>query len=167
MARGGRSEPVSLVGVPGRGREDQRQQATVTWLGPLYCYHRDCYPRDHANEWRCLWKTGAPSLPLLPFLQRSEFEMNCKPLALDSGSMPTTGNISFPNCGDGWQWVSTTSLFCPFSQPDRALSKSYNSLGQNPCQVAAYLESSCHGGSKLSFPWFKTFHAANSVIGTS
>jgi len=40
---------------------------------------------------------------------------------------PALAQISFPNCSTGWEW-------------------SYNSLNQNPCNVAAYLEASCNGG---------------------
>ncbi|KAI0253447.1 hypothetical protein BJV78DRAFT_210424 [Lactifluus subvellereus] len=36
-------------------------------------------------------------------------------------------SISWPNCSTGWDW-------------------SYNSLGQNPCGVATYLEAICNGG---------------------
>jgi len=42
--------------------------------------------------------------------------------------MPSINNVSFPVCGDAWQW-------------------SYNSLGQSPCEVAALLASQCNSSS--------------------
>ncbi|KAI0302815.1 hypothetical protein B0F90DRAFT_169696 [Multifurca ochricompacta] len=47
----------------------------------------------------------------------------CFPLFL----CPSFAQLLYPNCNAGWEW-------------------SYNSLNQNPCNVAAYLESTCEGG---------------------
>jgi len=40
---------------------------------------------------------------------------------------PALAQITYPNCSAGWEW-------------------SYNTLNQNPCQVAASLEALCNGG---------------------
>jgi len=40
---------------------------------------------------------------------------------------PALAQLSYPNCSAGWEW-------------------SYNTLNQNPCNVAAYLEGECNGG---------------------
>lgn len=38
-----------------------------------------------------------------------------------------SAQLVYPDCGTGWDWAN-------------------NSLSQNPCNVAAYLEATCHGG---------------------
>ncbi|KAI0064538.1 hypothetical protein BV25DRAFT_1989821 [Artomyces pyxidatus] len=43
------------------------------------------------------------------------------------------GQLAAPNCQAGWEW-------------------SFNSLGQNPCTVAAYLEATCNGGQFVIAP---------------
>jgi len=73
---------------------------------------------------------------------------------------PVFAQVDFPNCTvDGYEWVSDTLLilhslsFRPFPISDRfSLLQSYNSLNQNPCNVAAMLESTCYAGSEFSCP---------------
>jgi len=48
-------------------------------------------------------------------------------LSILTGPALAHAQLTYPNCSSGWEW-------------------SYNSLSQNPCNVAAYLESVCNGG---------------------
>jgi hypothetical protein len=58
--------------------------------------------------------------------------------------------VYFPDCTvSSWGWVRLNH-FDSLSFTDR-LFKTFNSLGQNPCTVAAYLLSTCNGGSQSSF----------------
>ena len=50
-------------------------------------------------------------------------------------------------CGAGYE--STMSLIDVLSRTD-GLVQTYNSLNQSPCKVAAYLQSTCGGGSECS-----------------
>jgi hypothetical protein len=59
-------------------------------------------------------------------------------------------DITAPTCDSWWQWVWLIHFFpYPFLFP-YPLSKSFNSINQNPCLVAAYLESTCNEGSQSS-----------------
>ncbi|KAH9983813.1 hypothetical protein BJV74DRAFT_595309 [Russula compacta] len=51
---------------------------------------------------------------------------------------PAFAQLSYPNCSAGWNW-------------------SYNSLGQNPCNVAADLEATCNGG-QFEIPQLQSGH---------
>jgi hypothetical protein len=58
--------------------------------------------------------------------------------------------IYAPNCQLSWQWVRLF-YFVSSSYPFLIGFQTFNSLGQDPCLVSAYLESTCNGGSPSSF----------------
>ncbi|KAH9954751.1 hypothetical protein BGW80DRAFT_1258557 [Lactifluus volemus] len=51
-----------------------------------------------------------------------------------------------PNCTTGWDWRFALLSLIKTSLLPSTTQKSYNSLHQNPCAVAAYLEGVCFGG---------------------
>jgi hypothetical protein len=58
-----------------------------------------------------------------------------------------------PNCTTGWDWVcfcfvAIFAIFAFLSLIKPPSTQSYNSLHQNPCVVASYLEGVCFGGRK-------------------
>ncbi|KAH9960178.1 hypothetical protein BC827DRAFT_1209690 [Russula dissimulans] len=64
-------------------------------------------------------------------------------MAVNKNFEPLT-NTSFPECGEAWKW-------------------SYNSLGQNPCSVAASLEALCFGGEYVIDP-LQSGHSYNGPL---
>jgi hypothetical protein len=62
--------------------------------------------------------------------------------------------VSAPNCTSAaWQWVRTPwfrqLIVWPLSDPMNCV-QTFNSLGQNPCTVTAYMMATCDGGSESS-----------------
>ena len=54
-----------------------------------------------------------------------------------------------PNCRSSWNWVCILSFLQRILRPLPDPVQTYNSLGQDPCTVAAYMLSTCSGGSEL------------------
>jgi len=57
-------------------------------------------------------------------------------------------------------WVRRHDVSCrrTFEGPADSLFQAYNTLNQNPCEVAAYLQSTCNGGCQGSFCVHKYCH---------
>jgi hypothetical protein len=113
-------------------------------------------PRDLAHVPR-----GASLLFLLPpFLSFPMFTTTYSLAALlllaASLLLPVDAQLSYPSCEPSWSWVRKhapprclgqdrrrRSITNPFDAPSP---QSFNSLGQSPCAVAAYLQSVCDNG---------------------
>jgi hypothetical protein len=65
--------------------------------------------------------------------------------------------ISAANCSSTWKWVCILSpphcVLWPLLDLIDFIVQSFNSLGQDPCLMAAYMYSTCAGGSEL-FPCY-------------
>jgi hypothetical protein len=65
-------------------------------------------------------------------------------------SVHVLADVTWPDCTvSSLNWVRLNHFVSQLFT-DR-LSKTYNSLGQNPCEVAAFLQSICYGGGQSSF----------------
>ena len=79
-------------------------------------------------------------------------------------SVPAIAQINATGCtlSSVYVWVRHHDVSCrhtrAFKGPADSLVQAYNSLNQNPCEVAAYLQSTCNGGCQCSFCVHKYCH---------
>jgi hypothetical protein len=81
-------------------------------------------------------------------------------LLLFSGSVIAQINGTGCTHSSVYVWVRRHDVSCQhtFDGPTDSLIQEYNSLNQNPCEVAAYLQSTCNGGCECSFCIYKSCH---------
>ena len=74
-------------------------------------------------------------------------------LLLSSGSAIAQINGTGCTLSNLYVWVRCRDVSCQhtFDGLTDGLIQAYNSLNQNPCEVAAYLQSTCNGGCECSF----------------
>lgn len=89
---------------------------------------------------------------ILPTCTAEGHEMSLRVAALLASlfifSAFVIAQINAPNCNSTtWQWVCIlTYILWPLSELMITFVQTFNSLGQNPCTVLAYMMSTCNGG---------------------
>jgi hypothetical protein len=130
-----------------------------------FLMHRACTRPLRAHLPQYLAPQAAPAYPVSSILRpttRTAVGYEMSPLGLGVTpiafslffSVFAVAQISAPNCTDtsyAWVWMSwfRRYLLWPLSNLVNHYVQAFNSVGQSPCTVIAYMMGSCDGGSEV------------------